>query len=1299
MFSIGRIGAGAGCTYLTGQVASGDTPRVDESLLDYYERSGYPAGEWVGSAAVVLGLAGRVEETDMEALFGRCVDPRDGAQLGRRLPTYRSVEERVAERLAALGDAVDEVAREAIAAEEVAKGTPQAVTGFDLTFSAPKSVSVLFALGDRETREVIREAHETAWREAFAHFEREVAATRLGAGGVAQVEVRGVTAASFEHFASRAGDPQLHTHVATSVMVQTRDGRWRRLDSRALYRASATLRERYTDRLFAELARRLGAGMTHRRSGRSEHLVPEVAGVPEDLLRAFSARAEAINEALAHLSADYHARHGYAPDAPTTTRLAQQATLATRKPPASRSLAAASEAWRSRAAGVLGIPEDRLGAHLARLVREARGARPRVAPEEALPALAASVLTHLEGRAATWSGNDQAAAVARVLREAGWRSDPGELARLGAVVAALPELVAIGPPPDTVPEALRRSDGSSVFTRRGEERFSSTRILAAEERLVSLAGSRRPDPRREGSPFAGLDDEELSRLASRTEAHLAELDAEVARLRAEPDVAVPAPGRVAEGVSEAFAAAERLAARIGELDARLDARGLARPRGRTREALLAERARLLATSPLVGLSAPERARLLRERLARAEAADGRIEAERGRLGRERAARAARLVALEAEAARRAESLAALRDELAARRAAPGAVDVAAHLAGLGADQAAAVTRLADPTRVLDALIGPAGSGKTRALAALVRAYVAAGRGVHLAAPTAVAAKGLAEAVGVEHHATLHALLGAWREGRDLPRAGDLVLVDEASMATSPMLAEAAERAIERGALLRLVGDPRQLRAVGAGGGLSLVADAAGAPELSELHRFAEAWEAEATLRLRRGDRDVAALYEARGRLRAITEAEALPSVVAAWWASPAGRDDTVMIASDNESVAALSGLARAARVAAGELDPAGVELSDGNVAGVGDLVTTRRNARTLPTTTRPGPGAYVRNHDRWRVEGIGEDGSLVVTHLERAERVVLPGDYVARDVELAYAETGHGTQGRTVARAEVLLRPGDTRSYAYVAMSRARTASVAHVVIDADGEAGSATAVLEAVLGHEDHVAASHWALEESAREEDPRLLAERLRVAGTEELRARLSTALGDRADLLTAPEGWRLLRRAAMFEERGGDAARALAGVGGGLEDHLGALRARPDREARDLLAGLFPVPGPQVDPGVAAYELSLGRRLEAWRAGIEARILTGELAVPETLGHPPADPAARAAWAYAVSVVALAQAVRPEGATDDPERVESLRAAWARTRARRLGGITPERRASVTRPTPSHSPVPRSGPRLGP
>jgi TrwC relaxase. len=106
---------------------------------------------WLGAQAEALGLTGRVDEASMEALFGRCADPTDGSQLGRRMAVYRTVDERIADRLAGLGHPPSEEERARIEAEEQAKGTPQAVTGFDLTFSAPKSVSVLFALGDPAT--------------------------------------------------------------------------------------------------------------------------------------------------------------------------------------------------------------------------------------------------------------------------------------------------------------------------------------------------------------------------------------------------------------------------------------------------------------------------------------------------------------------------------------------------------------------------------------------------------------------------------------------------------------------------------------------------------------------------------------------------------------------------------------------------------------------------------------------------------------------------------------------------------------------------------------------------------------------------------------------------------------------------------------------------------------------------------------------------------------------------------------------------------------------------------------------
>jgi conjugative relaxase-like TrwC/TraI family protein len=81
------------------------------------------------------------------------------------------------------------------------------VAGYDLTFSAPKSVSVLFALGDAGTRRAVRAAHDTAVGEAFGHIERTAAAVRRGHGGTRVEPADGLVAAAFRHRTSRAGDP------------------------------------------------------------------------------------------------------------------------------------------------------------------------------------------------------------------------------------------------------------------------------------------------------------------------------------------------------------------------------------------------------------------------------------------------------------------------------------------------------------------------------------------------------------------------------------------------------------------------------------------------------------------------------------------------------------------------------------------------------------------------------------------------------------------------------------------------------------------------------------------------------------------------------------------------------------------------------------------------------------------------------------------------------------------------------------------------------------------------------------
>ena len=114
----------------------------------------------------------------------------------------------------------------------------QAVAGYDLTFSPVKSVSALWAVADQSTAAAIERAHRAAVRDALRFIEQHALYTRTGTNGVRQVEVRGLVAAAFTHRDSRAGDPDLHTHVAVANKVQTRDGRWLSIDGRILFMAN-----------------------------------------------------------------------------------------------------------------------------------------------------------------------------------------------------------------------------------------------------------------------------------------------------------------------------------------------------------------------------------------------------------------------------------------------------------------------------------------------------------------------------------------------------------------------------------------------------------------------------------------------------------------------------------------------------------------------------------------------------------------------------------------------------------------------------------------------------------------------------------------------------------------------------------------------------------------------------------------------------------------------------------------------------------------------------------------------------
>jgi conjugative relaxase-like TrwC/TraI family protein len=147
-----------------------------------------------------------------------------------------------------------------IAATIAKKSRPrtQTVAGYDLTFSPVKSVSTLWAVADPHVAAQIEEAHQAAVRDALKFIESHALFTRQGRNGVRQVNVTGLVAAAFTHRDSRAGDPDLHTHVAVANKVQTLDGRWLSIDGRVLFKATVAASETYNTALEHHLRDRLG---------------------------------------------------------------------------------------------------------------------------------------------------------------------------------------------------------------------------------------------------------------------------------------------------------------------------------------------------------------------------------------------------------------------------------------------------------------------------------------------------------------------------------------------------------------------------------------------------------------------------------------------------------------------------------------------------------------------------------------------------------------------------------------------------------------------------------------------------------------------------------------------------------------------------------------------------------------------------------------------------------------------------------------------------------------------------------
>ncbi len=364
-----------------------------------------------------------------------------------------------------------------------------------------------------------------------------------------------------------------------------------------------------------------------------------------------------------------------------------------------------------------------------------------------------------------------------------------------------------------------------------------------------------------------------------------------------------------------------------------------------------------------------------------------------------------------------------------------------ELTGPQAETAAAVAGDAD----LVLVVGPAGTGKTTALAPAVAQLKADGRPVFGLAPSAAAADVLSTGTGVAAD-TIDKLLYEHNTNRrpdhryDLP-TGTTIIVDEAAMASTDKLDRLAALADDRGWRVAMIGDPMQFSAVGRGGMFEHLIDTHGAIELDQVHRFTHDWERQASLQLRRGDSTIAEIYDLEGRLHGGTATRMQANALHAWATARANGETVVLTAPSNETVARLNHAAQQQRIDTGEIDTAGRSVEAGGYRlHAGDEIVTRRNHRRVRTDQ----GLPVRNRDQWTIDTIHRDGAI--TAHGPAGTVKLPADYVAEHVELGYAQTSHAAQGRTVDRSILVLDgPTDSRGI-YVPMTRGRHHNDAYIV-------------------------------------------------------------------------------------------------------------------------------------------------------------------------------------------------------------------------------------------------------------
>jgi len=427
---------------------------------DYYLRGGTATGRWRGSGAAELGLEGTVSAEGLVRLFDG-EDPGSGEQLGRQLRM-------------------------------------DGVAAWDVTFSADKSVSLLWALGNEEIRRQVLEAFEEATSQAFGYLESVASSTRgatktrvvddhghpvLNQNGTAKYRVEtwpiptsGYVAAAFTEFTSRADDPQLHTHVVVANKVKGVDGVWRSIDGRLLYRQQLAAGYLHEAVLRRELTERLGVRWQPVRNG-----MADIEGFTRHQIEAFSQRREQLEE--------WRQEQGLS----NTPAARQVAVLATRGPKRDHPPEGLEVEWRQRAVEVGLTPEQ-----IARIIdRDRTITQPD--PDRLLEQLVSP--EGLTSKVSTFGRAEVIKEIAAVLPEGGTGAEIEVLADLllqqRDVVVMLPVRDTLGEPGleqtdhafDTPPvaSAMRRRDGRPFPGVTSELRYTTAELLATEHWVIQRA--------------------------------------------------------------------------------------------------------------------------------------------------------------------------------------------------------------------------------------------------------------------------------------------------------------------------------------------------------------------------------------------------------------------------------------------------------------------------------------------------------------------------------------------------------------------------------------------------------------------------------------------------------------------------------------------------------------------------------------------------------------------------------------------------------------------------------------------